>query len=176
MNKLQKGFTLVELLVVIAIIAVLAAVVVLVVNPAELTARSRDAVRMADVGAVASAINLVVSSATDVTPLSMKALLCSQDYNASQTYCTGSSATDPQLVDGTGWVAVNFAAAGSVAGIGALPKDPGTQAYTYKATGETPAGYQITAVFESDQYDTKMGTDGGNDGAAYEVGSKIQGF
>ncbi len=52
---MKKGFTLVELLVVIAVIAILAAVTVVAVNPAKKLAQARDAARK-------SAIQQVVTS------------------------------------------------------------------------------------------------------------------
>lgn len=54
----RKGFTLVELMVIIAIIAILAIVVFLVLNPAEMLRRSRDAGRISSIGTIKAAINL----------------------------------------------------------------------------------------------------------------------
>ena len=47
-KKPAKGFTLLELLIVIAIIAVLSVILVLVLNPAETLKKSRDTQRMSD--------------------------------------------------------------------------------------------------------------------------------
>src|SRR3989344_5947529 len=54
-----RGFTLLELIIVIAILAVLAVAVVVVLNHAQLLARSRDSTRLTDLGALRDAINLV---------------------------------------------------------------------------------------------------------------------
>jgi len=58
-NKLSfnSGFTLVELILVIAILAILAAVTIVAINPARQLAKSRDAKRTADVYAILSAIH-----------------------------------------------------------------------------------------------------------------------
>ena len=49
-----RGFTLIELLIVIGILGILAAAVVIVLNPGELLAQSRDAQRLQDLGTINS--------------------------------------------------------------------------------------------------------------------------
>jgi len=56
MNK--KGFTLVELLIVIAIIAILAAVIFVALDPATRFADARDSTRSNDVGEILSAVKI----------------------------------------------------------------------------------------------------------------------
>ena len=52
-RKNGRGFTLLELLIVIGILATLATVVVLIINPAERLARTRDAKRIVDLENIA---------------------------------------------------------------------------------------------------------------------------
>ena len=52
----QKGFTLIEVLLVIAILAILAAVVIVAINPAKQLMKSRDAERSADVYSILNAV------------------------------------------------------------------------------------------------------------------------
>jgi prepilin-type N-terminal cleavage/methylation domain-containing protein len=171
-RKATRGFTLVELLVVIAIVAILAAVVVLIINPLELTRRGRDAARLSDLSNLQNAINVAVQEATD----SGEAILCSGG-----TYpCTESSypvGATTRLADGTGWVMVNLGGQKSVS-VPTLPIDPvndTTYHYTYCADNDA---WEIDSVLESDQQKPKMAADGGDQNATdtsgrYEVGSNL---
>src|SRR4030042_864409 len=55
-TKGQKGFTLIEILVVIGIIAILAAVVLIAINPAKQFAQARNSQRTSNVNAILNAI------------------------------------------------------------------------------------------------------------------------
>lgn len=58
----QKGFTLLELLIVIAIIATLAVILVLMLNPAETLAKSRDSQRISDLSTLKTAIGIYMTT------------------------------------------------------------------------------------------------------------------
>ncbi len=60
-NK-NRGFTLLELLIVIAIIAILSVALVLVLNPAETLKKARDAQRISDLATLKTAIGLYLTS------------------------------------------------------------------------------------------------------------------
>src|SRR3989344_4392766 len=62
-NK-KSGFTLLELLIVIAIIAILSVALVIVLNPAETLRKSRDAQRLSDLSTLKTAIGLYLTSTT----------------------------------------------------------------------------------------------------------------
>ncbi|MBU1031750.1 prepilin-type N-terminal cleavage/methylation domain-containing protein [Patescibacteria group bacterium] len=164
MKKSAHGFTLVELLVVIAIIAILAAVVVLIINPLELTRRARDAARLTDLSNLQQAINVAVQEATASTA----AVLCSGEV----TPCTGLSNTGTRVSNGTGWVKVNLSLQQSVS-VPTLSVDPINDAanhYTYCSDGNA---WEINTSLESTQQIDKEGEDGGDDPALYEVGSNL---
>ena len=55
-NNSQKGFTLLEMLLVIAIIAILAAIVIVAINPARQLAQARNAQRASDLNTLNKAI------------------------------------------------------------------------------------------------------------------------
>lgn len=56
MHTKQKGFTLIEILLVIGIIAVLATVVIVALNPAKRFADARDSRRLSDIQSILSAV------------------------------------------------------------------------------------------------------------------------
>ncbi len=59
---MSKGFTLLELIIVIGILAVLGAVSVLVLNPAQLFAQARDTTRVEDMAVMRNALALYSST------------------------------------------------------------------------------------------------------------------
>lgn len=171
----NRGFTLVELLVVIAIIAILAAVVVLIINPLELTRRSRDAARLSDLANLQQAINVAAQEATgagtDILCLGGLSSGVCQAKTFPEVATTRSAA-------GTGWVKVNLSSQKSVS-VPTLPVDPTNSDplhYTYCSDGTS---WEINAVLESQQQKGKMGTDGGDENdvaggtAKYESGSRL---
>lgn len=57
MSKSSRGFTLIEVLLVIGLIAILAAIVIVAINPARQFAQARDTQRSSDVNAILNAIH-----------------------------------------------------------------------------------------------------------------------
>lgn len=180
MNKQQKGFTLLELLIVIAILAVLATVAVLVINPVEYLRQARDSQRVNDLAAVKGAINLYLTSATTpdlTTGVAGDAARCmvgtASPFAMLASVCV-TNAT--RAVNGTGWVLADI---GSITGgspLPTLPQDPTNNAtyfYAY-AANETANTYELDAKLESTKFTTDQdldGKDGGNQPAWYEIGN-----
>ncbi len=158
------GFTLVELLVVIAIIAILAVIVMLFINPFEQVKRTRDASRLTDLANLQQAINLASEEATGSAQL----LLCSGE----KIPCHGYSTSDGRANNGTGWLKVNLSS-NKAASFGTLPVDQINNAvyhYAYCSDGEN---WEINTVLESDKQASLMGSDSGNDNTKYEIGSDL---
>lgn len=60
----KRGFTLLELLIVIGIIAILSVVLILVLNPTETLKKARDSQRMSDLNTLKTALGLIVTAST----------------------------------------------------------------------------------------------------------------
>ncbi|MFA5125036.1 MAG: type II secretion system protein [Patescibacteria group bacterium] len=71
MNKKQSGFTLLEVLLVVAIIAILAGIVILALNPSKQLGDTRNAQRRADVNTILSAVYQYAIDNNGIVPASI---------------------------------------------------------------------------------------------------------
>jgi len=102
------------------------------------------------------------------------------------TYTTSSqvAAANLGLVGGTGWIKVNLSGLNAGSPISNFPVDPSNTisnaaavaatdlVYRY-ACDATDVTFEVNANLESQTYDDKEGTDGGNNSSLYEVGTKL---
>jgi len=158
-----SGFTLVELLIVIAILAVLAAAVVIVLNPAELLAQARDGQRSSDMRSIGDATSLfVIDNPSASLGTTNKVYISLPDANANcsgvaglPTLPTGFTyncvtAANLKKIDGTGWVPIDFSTIKGGSPIPFLPTDPSNSTtfyYSYIPGASTQ--YAISANIES---------------------------
>ena len=169
---MKKGFTLVELLIVIGILAILTAAVVVVLNPAELLRQARDAQRFSDLDSVKSAISLYLATVSSPALGESAYCMVGTTFDNGKT-CTALTST---AVNGTGWVGVNISAASGGSPLASLPFDPVNNAsFRYGYDGvNSAATFELNALLESTKYLTtedKDGKDGGSDILYYEVGT-----
>ncbi|HEY5220986.1 MAG TPA: LamG-like jellyroll fold domain-containing protein, partial [Candidatus Paceibacterota bacterium] len=183
---MKKGFTLMEILVVVAVIVVLAVTVLFILNPITLTEQAYDATRVSDMSTLNKAISLYYADAmnnpsTMFMGTSSVIYISVPDPSATSTagdQCQGlglptaptgytyqCAASSTYLrVDGTGWIPINFTTylsgkSGSV--ISKLPVDPVNQTssglyYTYNTDGGS--NYEVTSIFESQKYKAQYAT------------------
>ena len=197
-TTVKKGFTLLELLIVIAILAILASVTFVALNPAELLKKSRDTQRLADLASVKTAINYYIantSSPTLGTALDGTGTGCvdnGTDYTFSHitaAYYTGTTSayTDAsrtsQTIGTTGWVPVRLDHLTGGSPLSKWPVDPNVTTATanpgrYYAylCNHTNVTFTLYTNMESSSY-TYGGSgdvesrDGGSIAGLYEVGS-----
>jgi len=190
---MKKGFTLVELLVVIGIVAILATIVVLVINPVEILKESRDSRRLSDLGTLNKALGIVeatISGATfgvdNTIYISLPDTVSTCGSYPSLPLLPNDGAGGPlvdyvyncvtsanlRTIGGSGWVPVNFQPAGPPFSV--LPIDPINDAtqglyYTYQK-----GSFKLSSKLESEKRLTKnAATDGGLDPTLLEMGSDL---
>jgi prepilin-type N-terminal cleavage/methylation domain-containing protein len=185
----EKGFTLVELLIVLALIAILAAVLIAVINPGAIMTRGRDTQRKGDLRNLAAATDAYIAdigtganlpwiaragctnSATQTIFFSSTPAATtsgSSPLSGWPTIPTGHTATgtNSTVANGiTGWVPLNFVSS-TIVGLSSLPLDPrngitsGGVTFAYSFACDTSFNYEYGAKLEGDL--PAMANDGGN--------------
>lgn len=180
-----KGFTLPEILVVVAILSILSTLVFVTLRPAEYLKKSRDERRVADLNSLSILIgrkmfefkrgNTFGSTSTVYVSLEDTVSSCANLglptlQNGYVYHCASSSTL--KNTDGTGWLPIDLS---QERAFGALPIDPrsGTTSY-YAYIVDSQKTYILTAPLESARSIEEIGgRDGGEDSSRYETGNNL---
>ena len=152
----QKGFTFMELIVVIAILLVLLTAVAAFVRPAEQSKRARDNIRLSDMLILERSISEFVLD-NKRYPDQINVLRIST--------ALPSGALDLQDSHG-GWINDNLSKYNEK-----LPIDPINDLNFYYSYTHSETGFELNAKME--YYIQKMVEDGGNDDNSYEIGNNL---
>lgn len=152
----KKGFTLIELIIVIAVIAILATTVILVLNPVNILAEARDSQRIADLGQMSSALGLYLATVNSpdlefgqtgtstrcyVNLASGLAITGCMVGTETARHATKTTVFDvDRAINGTGWVPVDLSATSGGSPLSVLPVDPRNAATGCGATATNDTG------------------------------------
>jgi len=173
----NKGFTLLELLIVIAILAVLAAATVFALNPSEMLKKARDSQRISDLSSLKSALVLFQA---EVTGADIGLTDCPAPVAGVTPDCVSTASIgDPGELGTNGWIpGLDFSGMAPTP-LSNLPVDPTNSAtYYYGYAVDADDNFELTATLESAYYGTGgtvdvAAKDGGDETDVYEVGTKL---
>lgn len=183
----QKGFTLLELILVVGIMGVMAATAVMVINPVEYFKQSRDVRRVGDIKTINAGIESAIANSPNIGQGNAQTVYISIADTAANcptmtaqlpALPTGwsyncSTAANLKKTNGTGWLPINFDALPAKSPLTTLPTDPRNDASTGLYYAYIPGGsYSLSAALESEKYLAESAAkDTGLDPTRFEQGS-----
>lgn len=169
----SRGFTMIELLIVVAIIAILAVAAVVLLNPSEMIQEGKDHNRLSDTTSLYTAIGLAQSDGLSLGNAStVYVSLPDPTLTGAQTSSCGywnlvslptdtiyqcASPQDYRNTDGTGWIPIDFAQSAGGSPFGELPIDPQNQSSSgqYYAYATQGTSYEVTSKMGSQKYQSE---------------------
>lgn len=159
LRQRQKGFTLVEILIVVALIAILAVVALITINPAEAQRRARDTQRLKDISTLQSIVEQYLSD------------------NPSTTFTTDIVSSAGTFTCDANWIGLDLCSYANT-----VPIDPANRSTIVAGTAGSAGGnayyefildatgqYRICTRFESQANIAKATSDGGQSDDYFEI-------
>ncbi len=162
----NQGFTLTQVLIVLAIFAILTGVAVGLLRPSGILEKTRDAQRFSDINTLATVINLYLADGYNFDNL---------EGTYSSIDLGFSSSEDRQNIDGTGWIPLDFTNISTALPFSVLPLDPLNNVqhhYRFAASVDNKT-YELNCHFESIENISKAATDNGSSDDIFEIGTDL---
>jgi len=166
LRQKEKGFTLLELLIVIAVIAILSTILIVEINPAETLKKSRDVQRISDLASLKTAIGAYATTASPVylagaasnancetgagaaggkiyySSTAGAAAITDVTLDGGAGVAITVAAASVPLTDGTGWLPVNLDGITGGSPISNMPVDPTNTISALAAVASTDLVYR----------------------------------
>lgn len=175
----KKGFTLVELIIVITILVVLGVVVIVLIDPAEILAQSRDAQRISDLASIKAATQLVLSTGTlpstsecdTVQPITTLSRVWTSTVAAGGSgYSVVIATSTRSQVAANGWIKIDYTTPSTGRALTSLPVDPVNNYTTLNSKG---LYYRWGCTYISGKYEYEV--DAAMESAKYQPGCTASG-
>jgi len=158
-NTKKDNFTWIGLLIILAASAVLMYLIFFVASPKDITLKTRDIDRIADMKSLSMAVELYLADGANFDSLESDKIYRSNDGSVT--------------ADGTGWLPLNFQMVSSGAPIDFLPRDPvETASYRFTVNKENKT-YELDCLLEDKSNQTLARNDHGNNPDIYELGNDL---
>lgn len=176
-SKYLKGFTIIELLIVIAILGVLAVALLITINPGEAQKKTRDAERLSHLKTLQILLDQFINDGKSASGN----IITAAGVNSSAV-----TANNSQACGASSWLGIDTCAYGAtvpldpnngvsrtfITNAGNTPPTTGTVTAQYKAQ-ITGSDYEVNVMQESAANASKIGSDGGNSAQWVEIGTKL---
>lgn len=177
-SKYLKGFTIIELLIVIAILGVLAVALLITINPGEAQKKTRDAERLSHLKTLQILLDQFINDGKNATG----AIVGATGANSSAL-----TANNSQACGASSWLGIDTCAYGAtvpldpnngvtrtfITGATATPPTTGTFTAQYRAR-ISGSDYEVNVMQESAANASKISSDGGNNNGQWvEIGTSL---